>query len=539
MSGGVRFMERPRITNVWATGFADPIANRMTSRLVIEATSLPRCRIRAVSVNEVKIDFPDSILQMASDTIRVNDGLISRMTVAGGPHYPHIRVGLEHSSTWTLLEVPGTPAGSAPEKIVIDFDRKLIQAIFEGKLVAIDPGHGGADTGGRGPVNLVEKKITFEIGRLFANALKREGAGCVMTRTSDEDVSKATRFARAEASGADVLVSIHTFSSGNRKISGARTLYSMETQEESRALAECIQTSLVEKLPVADRGIARNPQRLPSDFKIPYVVVEVAAITNWVEEGWFRSITFKERAADAMVTGLARYFLLIAGHPDRFGKPGARSRTAPVSVSTIPIRTHLIGENEELVEVIKRYTSQITKPGDVVAVAESVVSITQGRAILPESVHPGPLARMLCKLPGKDGSLATPPAMQLAIDEVGPHKVLMGVVAAGAGRLIGRRGDFFRVAGRSLAQIDDIAGTLPPYDKHVILGPSSPDRVAKQLKDAIGVDIAIVDVNDLGCVDVLGITDRKALDWVQRALASNPLGNDDQQTPIVILRPGY
>lgn len=360
-----------------------------------------------------------------------------------------------------------------------------------------------------------------------------------MTRTSDTGVSKAARFARAESSGADVLVSIHTFSSGNRKISGSRTLYSGDAESDSRTLAQCIQDSLVEKLPVIDRGIARNPGRLPSDFRIPCIVVEVAAITNWVEEGWFRSITFKERAADAIVTGLARYFLLSARCRDERDKPAGRPGAAPANVCAIPIRTHLIGEDEDLVEVVKKYVSGIAKPGDVVAVAESVVSITQGRAVLPESVRPGVLARILCKLPGKDGSLATPPAMQLAIDEVGLHRVMLGVMAAGVGRLIGRRGDFFRVAGRSLAQIDDIAGTLPPYDKHVILGPSSPEKVAQHIKDSVGVDIAIVDVNDLGCVDILGMTDCTALDWVSQALARNPLGNDDQQTPIVILRPVY
>ncbi len=539
MRGGVKSMERPGITNVWATGFADPMANRATSRLVIEATSLPSCRIRRVSANELRIDLPDSVLVMAPDRIVVNDGLMSRMTVAPGPQYPHIHVSLEHPSSWTVIEVPEAPKGGAPGRLMIDLDRSPIKAMFEGKLVAIDPGHGGSDVGGRGPVNLVEKKITLEIGRLVANALAREGAGVVMTRTSDEDVSKAARFTRAESSGADVLISIHAFSSKNRKISGSRTLYSRETESKSQALAECIRASLVEKLPVTDRGTARNPARLPSDFRIPYVVVEVAAITNWVDEGRFRSPTFKERAAEALVTGLKRYFLQTVERADKCGKALDKPRTVPMKVATFPIRTHLIGENEDLVEVVKRYTREITKPGDVVVVAESVVAITQGRAVLPESVHPGILARMLCKLPGKDGSLATPPAMQLAIDEVGPYRVMLGVVAAGVGRLIGRRGDFFRVAGHSLAQIDDIAGTLPPYDKHVILGPSSPARVAKHIKDSVGVDIAIVDVNDLGCVDVLGITDRIALDWVMQALASNPLGNDDQQTPIAILRPVY
>ncbi len=69
-----------------------------------------------------------------------------------------------------------------------------------------------------------------------------------------------------------------------------------------------------------DRGIAKNPARLPFDFAIPYVVVEVAAITNWVDEGRFRSPTFKERAAEALVTGLKRYFLLGVECGNKHGK---------------------------------------------------------------------------------------------------------------------------------------------------------------------------------------------------------------------------
>jgi len=51
------------------------------------------------------------------------------------------------------------------------------------------------------------------------------------------------------------------------------------------------------------------------------------------------------------------------------------------------------------------------------------------------------------------------------------------------------------------------------------------------------VDAVVVDVNDIGCVDILGSTVAGPLDWVTRALADNPFGNDDQQTPIVVLKP--
>ncbi|MEG3071503.1 MAG: coenzyme F420-0:L-glutamate ligase [Candidatus Syntrophopropionicum ammoniitolerans] len=88
----------------------------------------------------------------------------------------------------------------------------------------------------------------------------------------------------------------------------------------------------------------------------------------------------------------------------------------------IPIRTHVITEHDDIVKVVKKYTGDIAEPGDIISVAESVVAIAQGRAILPGIVKVGFLARFLCRFPGKDGSLATPQAMQLAIVEAGPLK---------------------------------------------------------------------------------------------------------------------
>lgn len=216
-----------------------------------------------------------------------------------------------------------------------------------------------------------------------------------------------------------------------------------------------------------------------------------------------------------------------------------KRRDAPEKISRyarLPIRTHLITEREDLVEVVARYTADLLAPGDAVVLSESMVAIAQGRAILSSAVRPGLLARLLCRLPQKHGSLATPQAMQLAIDEVGTWRILLGVAAAGVGRLLGRRGWFYLVAGRELALIDDIAGTLPPYDRHVVLGPKDPQALAERIKARIGVDVAIVDVNDLGCVDVMASTGGLDEGVLRAALADNPAGNDDQQTPIVVLK---
>ena len=201
----------------------------------------------------------------------------------------------------------------------------------------------------------------------------------------------------------------------------------------------------------------------------------------------------------------------------------------------LPIRTHIITEKDDIVDVVKKYTGMVASPGDIVAVAESVVAISQGRAILPDSVKPGMLARILCHFPGKEGSLAAPPSIQVAMEEVGTARFLLGVAAAGLGRLVGRRGDFYRVAGRQLAQIDDFAGTMWPFDRHIVLGPKDTQKVVERIKQATGVDAVITDINDIGKVDILAATDGVDAEGLVSYLKDNPHGNDDQQTPIVVL----
>lgn len=202
----------------------------------------------------------------------------------------------------------------------------------------------------------------------------------------------------------------------------------------------------------------------------------------------------------------------------------------------IPIRTHIITEKDDIVELTRKYCDGIVVPGDVICLAESVVAITQGRAVLPETVRPGRLARFLSRFPGKDGSLATPPAMQLAIEEVGTLRILAGCAAAAVGRLLKKKGLFYIVAGRQLALIDDIAGTMYPFERHIVLGPKDPERVVRNIKKATRAEAVIADVNDKGCVDILAITDKRYREKVIEALKDNPFGNEDEQTPIVILK---
>lgn len=204
--------------------------------------------------------------------------------------------------------------------------------------------------------------------------------------------------------------------------------------------------------------------------------------------------------------------------------------------AAIPIQTHLLMPGENIIEVIKKYTDGLAQPGDIIALAESPIAIMQGRLAYCEDIEPRYLARRLNWLFGMNSSLSSVYSLEMAFREVGTFKILYGMVAALIGKLTGKEGEFYRVTGRKVAVIDDCTGTLPPFDKHVVLCPSHPQQLCEAVKKATGIDCTVVDANDLGKVDVLGLSDRNRFNDVVDALKRNPQGNAGEMTPLVLIR---
>ena len=136
-----------------------------------------------------------------------------------------------------------------------------------------------------------------------------------------------------------------------------------------------------------------------------------------------------------------------------------------------------------------------------------------------------------------DSSLSTPYAVQVAMNEVGAARFIAAFLLAAPGRLIGRHGDFYRLAGRQVAWMDDIPGTMPPYTQHIVLGPADPEGVAQTVAREFGCGAAVVDANDLGKVEILAASAFVDRDLLVQAMRPNPQGNDDEQTPLVLVRP--
>src|SRR5690348_14222139 len=64
--------------------------------------------------------------------------------------------------------------------------------------------------------------------------------------------------------------------------------------------------------------------------------------------------------------------------------PRGKSPTIRVDgceILRVPVRTHVVTENDDIVDVVARYAGPLVRPGDIVVVSEKVTAITQGRAI--------------------------------------------------------------------------------------------------------------------------------------------------------------
>ncbi|MBP3341052.1 MAG: F420-0--gamma-glutamyl ligase, partial [Peptococcaceae bacterium] len=77
---------------------------------------------------------------------------------------------------------------------------------------------------------------------------------------------------------------------------------------------------------------------------------------------------------------------------------------------------------------------------------------------------------------------------------------------------------------------------MPPLNKCVTLGPLNPDKVCRDIADAVGYDVAVIDANDLG-IEILGFSGKKnQIDFLTKVLADNPLCQGNQCTPMGIIR---
>jgi N-acetylmuramoyl-L-alanine amidase len=192
---------------------------------------------------------------------------------------------------------------------------------LSGKIILLDPGHGGPD-GGAGTGETLEKDIALRITLKVRDYLQQQGALVIMTRETDKDLAAADtrgysrrkvedlkkRLLMINNDDIDLFVSIHLNAIPSAQWSGAQTFYAPHYQENAKA-AKFIQEELRENLGNTTRKAKPiNSVYILKNAKKPGVLVEVGFLSNPREKENLKKDAYQKSIAVSIYQGILRYY---------------------------------------------------------------------------------------------------------------------------------------------------------------------------------------------------------------------------------------
>ncbi len=193
---------------------------------------------------------------------------------------------------------------------------------LKGKIICLDPGHGGTDVGAIGKKSgkdIYEKDITLSIALPLRDLLTAAGATVIMTRATDKDVygpwstsvqELQARCDVANKAKADAFVSIHIDSFSNASVDGTTAYYYGKTGKDL-LLAQMMHQATMSGLSIPDRGVKSNDFYVNVNTKMPSVLMEMGFITNSHRLQMLTSTWGPKSIAKSFYNGLLNYFAAI------------------------------------------------------------------------------------------------------------------------------------------------------------------------------------------------------------------------------------
>ena len=217
------------------------------------------------------------------------------------------------TSTETSTKAP------AVQKVNVSADAKRV---LKGKIICIDPGHGGTDVGAIGRLGgkeIYEKNITLSIALPIRDMLTSAGAKVVMTRSTDKDVygpwadadpELQARCDVANEAHADAFISIHIDSFSNGNVDGTTAYYNAKSSKDL-LLAQMMHQATMSGLAIPDRGVKSNDFYVNVNTTMPSVLMEMGFITNPHRLQMLTSTWGPKTIAKSLFNGLVNYFSAI------------------------------------------------------------------------------------------------------------------------------------------------------------------------------------------------------------------------------------
>lgn len=207
----------------------------------------------------------------------------------------------------------------AAQKVTVSADAKRV---LKGKIICIDPGHGGTDVGAIGRLGgkeIYEKNITLSIALPLRDMLTSAGAKVVMTRSTDKDVygpwadadpELQARCDVANEAHADAFISIHIDSFSNGSVDGTTAYYNAKSSKDL-LLAQMMHQATMSGLAIPDRGVKSNDFYVNVNTTMPSVLMEMGFITNPHRLQMLTSTWGPKTIAKSLFNGLVNYFSAI------------------------------------------------------------------------------------------------------------------------------------------------------------------------------------------------------------------------------------
>ena len=181
---------------------------------------------------------------------------------------------------------------------------------LEGKVIIIDPGHGGTDTGAMGPDKTYnEKHMNLDMGMAAVRELEKLGATVLTTRTEDITMDLFERIDFIIESKADLFISLHQNSMNyDSDITKIRGLIGLYFADAGRLLTKAMSASISSELNRMERTPTQQRLAMVRNPKIPSTLIEVGFITCVEEYDMMRRDGNIDRVGKAVANGVIAYY---------------------------------------------------------------------------------------------------------------------------------------------------------------------------------------------------------------------------------------
>lgn len=185
---------------------------------------------------------------------------------------------------------------------------------YDGKIIALDAGHGGTETGAVNyTYGLQEKDVNLATVYALKTKLETAGAKVVLTRVGDETI--ASRKERVEIANSkclvlgkrcDILVSVHHNGSSDSNADGTMVIYN---EKQDKPLAFALHDSLINSLGLPDLGYENGGYGITVYGHLVSALTEGYFITNNWEADQYLYGARKDQEVQALYDGIGSYFL--------------------------------------------------------------------------------------------------------------------------------------------------------------------------------------------------------------------------------------